>query len=796
MTMTPVVTIIIAVFLAGWMAIGAWLMFAGRTKYHQASVTRKTVRRLFRMMDEAPAIPVLVRSDGRIEASERLADWLGLEKLPHYLSELGPGADESSDSEVLDQAPGGLTAEQISNLISLVERTQKSGQGFVVSFGLPSSGRVLAFKGALGDPQVLPGGSALLWVFDQSDSQQEVRELREEALRNQAQFLALADIVKIAPIPIWYRDSDGRLLLVNDAYARATGAKSPDNAVRDEVELIESVDGLTAAQIAQQVATHRLPAERIVAATIAGERRSVKIVDLPSGNHGVAGYAIDVEEVEDLAREFRAFKSAQRSMLDQLSVGVGQFDRHRELIFANQPFRRIFKLHSGAAAQKLEFSRFLDNARDDGRLPEMRDFPAWRDDILQWFTRDTLIQERWPLIDGTHLRIVGQPMPDGGLVLIAEDQTEALAVAAQSDMLLRTRTATLDSLFEALAVFSHDGRLQMWNRSFAQTWGIEPALLDEHPNVRVLVTAIKQHLINDDLATDIENVIRSATLDRQNRGGRLGLKDGRTLEFAGVPLPDGNGLLTTLDVTANEKVETALRERNAALEAADEVKTRFLSNMSYELRTPLTSIGGFAEMMQAGLAGPLSVQGQEYTQAILDSVARLTDQVENILDLSQSEAGLMPMNSVEVDCDAFLAAICSERLEVAKRAEVTLDFRPQNAACPIHVDKRQMARAVTHLVNNAIAVSPRGGVVIMRALMKGGVLHIIISDKGRGMTQAEINRAIGDDSHVALRHPGEKDEAHGLGLKLAKQLIEAHGGNLKITSEVGVGTIATIVLPP
>ena len=108
-------------------------------------------------------------------------------------------------------------------------------------------------------------------------------------------------------------------------------------------------------------------------------------------------------------------------------------------------------------------------------------------------------------------------------------------------------------------------------------------------------------------------------------------------------------MLTSLDITDSQKAEAALIERNEALVEADAVKTRFLANMSYEFRTPLTSITGFAEMLREGVAGELSDTGREYVTAILDSTARLSQQIEAVLDLTQSEAGLMPLASEDVE---------------------------------------------------------------------------------------------------------------------------------------------------
>merc|ERR1712023_462370 len=123
------------------------------------------------------------------------------------------------------------------------------------------------------------------------------------------------------------------------------------------------------------------------------------------------------------------------------------------------------------------FERLLDAARDAGRVPEVRDFPAWRRERAAWFASGHTQEEAWSLADGTHLRIVAQPIPDGGLLLIVEDRTEQLRLSAMRDTLLRTRTATFDSLFESIAVFAPDGRMQLWNRRFTADWGLDSEFL-------------------------------------------------------------------------------------------------------------------------------------------------------------------------------------------------------------------------------------------------------------------------------------------------------------------------------
>ena len=785
MTLNPTALVLIGLLLSAWTVAAAWAVLAARRREKRAESGQRQARRLARMVDESPAVPLLVRADGRIEAPQRLANWLGLEVVPQFLTELDGGR--------IDGGGGGLTDEQLRELTDAVRRCQRTANPFRMVITPKGSKRSLALRGHLADPQISPGGAALVWVFDFSDSESELVQLRDEARRAQEDFAALVGLIEAAPMPMWFRGPDGELRLVNSAYVEAVAGDDARQVVADGVELVESVDGLSAKQVALQAASKNLPIERIVAATIKGERRSLRVSDLPLGQEGVAGYAVDIEDMEQLGRDFRAFRDAQRSMLDQLSAGVAQFDARRQLTFANQPFLRIFGLKPAVLVDPSPFERLLDLARDGGRVPEARDFPAWRREKAEWFLASAAQEEAWTLADGTHLRVVAQPLPDGGLLLIAEDRTEQLRLSANRDTLLRTRTATFDSLFESIAVFAPDGKLQLWNRRFAADWGLDDRLLDGHPRIDALLERIAARLKKPERAKTVGDVVRAATLDRRQTGGRALLADGRTLEFAGVPLPDGNSLLTVLDITDSQKAEEALKQRAAALEEADALKTRFLANMSYEFRTPLTSIGGFAELLEHGLGGELSPQGREYVAAILASVERLGEQIESVLDLSQSEAGLLPLVSEEVELYPLVTKLVEDRANRIVEAGLTLDLRGDKGVGRITGDARRLARAIGHVLDNAIAATPRGGRVLVELSGRKGRARIVISDNGPGMDAPTLARAL---EGIKLSADGKAVERRqGLGLPLARQLIEAHGGTLELLSEPGQGTAAIIDLP-
>src|SRR3546814_7716035 len=184
MELSPTALALIALLLAGWTVGAAYLMVRSARRASKLEAVRASSRRLGRMLDEAPAVPMLVRTDGRIEAPDRLAGWLGLDSVPQFLSELDGGAGR------------GLSSDQLAQLSEAVRRTQKTAMPFQMAVTPPGSQRSLLLKGMLADPQVSPGGAALVWVFDFSESENELARLREAAARAQGDFAALVGLLE------------------------------------------------------------------------------------------------------------------------------------------------------------------------------------------------------------------------------------------------------------------------------------------------------------------------------------------------------------------------------------------------------------------------------------------------------------------------------------------------------------------------------------------------------------------------------------------------------------------------
>jgi signal transduction histidine kinase len=635
----------------------------------------------------------------------------------------------------------------------------------------------------------------LLWFVDASAGEEERGALALRLRQAETALNSLTQLIEAAPFPMWYRGPDLKLGLVNSAFVDAVEGDDASDVIERSAELVDAPGEEGAAASALKARDSGKVISRMQPAIIRGERRMLRIVDVPLANGAVAGFAIDVQDLEDARAELGRYIESQRELADRMTAGTAQFDADRSLSFFNRPFAVMTQLDPEWLAEGPEFDRVIDRMREQQRLPEVRDFPAWKEERRGWFTSaDEVIEEEWMLANGDHVRVVAQPLPDGGLRLFLEDRTEQLRLASARDTLLRVRAATFDNLFEAISVFASDGRLYTWNRRFLEDWELDEEWLTTHPRVDELVPAMARKLVNPTSAAQIREMVRQTTNERQSASGRISMTDGRHFQFAAVPLPDGNALFTMVDVTDSTRIEAALRERATALEEADRVKTDFVANMSYELRTPLTSIGGFAELLGGGYAGDLTPKARDYVSAIVESVERLSKLINDVLDLTTGDTRGVVLEKERVD----VGGLCRAALEAAKprAAEKAQIIEADISASAGHVfgDARRLRESIEHVLQNAIAYTDRKGRIELSAGGDKKQVVISIRDNGSGIDADDLPRVFNRFDRVA--EAGVRGEAAlGLGLPLTQQFIEAHGGTVELESETGKGTTVTIAIP-
>ncbi len=536
------------------------------------------------------------------------------------------GAPQSF-ADLLDR----FVAADVTVLDRAVARLRIDGTGFDVRLRLAKTGQAIAVRGQrlAGNQGTTPGdrvwGDAV-WFTDGA--------ARDAAEREQARLKAVLDAL---PLPIWRRDAALHLTEANRAFAAAIGA-APDAPASELRELV----GADPARALAEAALKDGQASERRHVVVNGSRRWLEVSETRLGDSGdLLGVVRDLTELEAAEATLQRHEAGQVAVLNRVAAAIAIYGADRQLNFFNSAFTQLWHLEEDWLAKRPLIEEVMEHLRERRRLPEVADFRTFRRQLVAQFTSLIAPQEELlHLPDGHTLRLVVSPHPQGGLIYAYEDVTDRLALERSYNTLIAVQRETLDNLHEGIAVFGSDGRLKLSNPPYAALWHLAADDVASAPHVSQLADKFR-NLLDDgvDWPERKARLVGRLTADRPS-STTLHRHDGSVLQAVTVPLPDGNTLLSYLDVTDSSRVESALRERTEALEAASRLKSEFLANVSYELRTPLTSITGYAEMLtNKTYAGELAPRQLEYAHNILESAQQFTRLVDDILDLATIEAG-------------------------------------------------------------------------------------------------------------------------------------------------------------
>ncbi len=264
--------------------------------------------------------------------------------------------------------------------------------------------------------------------------------------------------------------------------------------------------------------------------------------------------------------------------------------------------------------------------------------------------------------------------------------------------------------------------------------------------------------------------------------------------LSAVRLADGGVIGFCQDTTERRAYEATLKAAKKTAEDASLAKSHFLANMSHELRTPLNSVIGFSGAMSEQIWGPLPERYLEYARLISQSGEHLLGIIGDLLDMSRIEAGKTQLSLEEVDVGIILTEVLSIVSAQAESNDVRIALAPDFRPCRIDADPIRIRQIFINLLSNAVKFSPHGSVTISTDCDEKSH-RIVIADTGIGMNAADIATALQPFGQVESRAETRRFQGTGLGLPLANQLVELHGGRLDIRSKRGEGTTVTVVLP-
>ncbi len=706
---------------------------------------------------------------------------------------LSPDAAALLGIGTADELVGGLDAPE---LAAALDRLRRDGEPFRCAATAPG-GRSLILTGRRGAADSARPDSArpdfarpdfarcdVVWIEDVTASLADARARDDARVAAEASLAELRAAADALPLPVWLRDRDLRLSWCNRAYGRAVDSDAAA-VLAGQTELTPGGAGRALAERARSggfAQSERVPT------VIGTERRLLEVTEapLPFGAEGggtlVVGYALDLTPLEELRGELGRHLAAHAEVLERLGSAIAVFGPDTRLKFFNQAYARLWDLDKSWLRGEPTNAEVLEELRSRRRLPEYADYQTFKRERLTRYTHLVEpMEELLHLPDGTTLRHMAAPHPLGGLITILEDVTNTLALESSYNTLIAVQQETLDNLAEGIAVFGGDGRLKLSNPAFARVWDLADEDLQGEPHIADVIEHMRPLLVEEsDPAGDgwdaLKDELIGATLERTVRSGRVERTDGSVVEFSTLPLPDGAVLNSYLDVTDGARLEAALRASNAALEAADQLKGEFIANVSHHLRTPLNGIIGFAGLLANQCFGDLNPRQLEYVKATLNAGERMLELIDDVVDLTSLGAGVTTLERGPVDVPDLLDSVAGLTREWARREGLKLDVAIPPGLGQIEGDGKRLKQALFTLVVAAIRNPPADRRIRLSGERQDGTVTLSVSG-------------------AAAPGEGDSQGAAALGLSLARNVVERHGGRLEMDQTTGRGARIRCVMP-
>jgi signal transduction histidine kinase len=620
----------------------------------------------------------------------------------------------------------------------------------------------------------------------QTGAPTDIEKLMAENTRLKMEARRYANIINSSINPIWQRGLDLNIVYCNLAFTEVAEETAESVIAVGDMELYRGHRSL--AQKALETGQEQFERRHII---VGGERRLYMIRELPMKGEGVIGYATHIGELEQAQEEIQRHVSALRDLLESSTSAMAIYGRDSKLKFYNFAFVNLWKMDESWLDTEPSYGDILEVMRDKRKLPEQANFKAFKQAQTKLFT--TLIEpqeEFFYLPDGKTLRVIAIPHALGGILFAYEDVTDRLALERSYNTLIAVQRETLDNLHEGIAVFAETGRLTLSNPIFHQLWKLDAEFTATEPHIREVFGRTESYFKTDDWPRYLESLV-ARFQQRRHLSLRFERADGSVVDCSAVPLPDGATLLSFIDVTDSMLVERSLRERTEALETADRMKTEFLANMSYELRSPLTSISGFSEMLSYEYAGALNAAQKGYVSGIYQSSQHLAKLIGDIIDLATIEAGFLKLDmqpfAVREAIDSVLALL-AERLK-QKDIFITVDIAP--GVTQLVADEMRVKQILINLLANAVRVTKSNGHIALRITDEAGEIRMVVHDGGPGMDEQRRAKLF-DPFFRGAQAPGTESV---LSLSLVKRFMELHGGSVTVDSELGKGTQIICIFP-
>lgn len=375
---------------------------------------------------------------------------------------------------------------------------------------------------------------------------------------------------------------------------------------------------------------------------------------------------------------------------------------------------------------------------------------------------------------------------------------------------------TMDSIDQGFAVWNADKRLVLWSKRCVDFW-YYPKELKAGIHMRDLLKHIAEQgaFGKGDIDNMVENELSRVIDAGGNADEIFGMLDGRKIHIRRYPLESGGYVSVYTDVTEREQANEELKNSHNELERrifertyelvkardeavlANQSKSEFMANMSHELRTPLNAIIGFSQLAETETYGPIGDPNYKENASIVASAGEhLLKLISDILDLSKIEANAMTLHEEDVDLKEISESVSSILQRPASQSNVGLNFNIDSDLPLLHCDHLRVKQMILNLADNAIKFTESGGSVEIKfEQMSDKSIQIVVSDTGIGISEADLKFVMTPFNQVKSNTMVRRGEGIGLGLSVVSHLMELHGGELLLKSDLGKSTTATLQFP-
>jgi signal transduction histidine kinase len=593
-------------------------------------------------------------------------------------------------------------------------------------------------------------------------------------------------------------DPKRRLLLANPRFA-ALMSLPPDRLVAGfafdaMLRLMETREEFASPEGVTFIASLRDAAPGVAWST-RRQRSDGRLIDIMLDPLPDGGCAISVSDITAQAQaEDEASRRARLLDLVLLNVphGICVYGPDHRVAMFNDTYNKVMEgapLKVGDALDDI-----IRRRADAGEYGEGRPDTVFAEQMAHDIGRPQMRRRVRP--NGTAIDVRTAPLPDGGHISVVTDISALVQAEAELRRRAEEMSTMLGNIHHGIMLWGPNRQLVASNPVAADLLDLPPGLLTPGRLESEVIDGMARlgHFgppgVESERARALVEVDRTVPFERE-----IVSRSGRVLFAQSNPAPGGGWISTFTDITKMRETESELRRAKELAEAANQAKSRFLATMSHELRTPLNAIIGFSDAMARENGDVPAELVAEYSGQINEAGKQLLSLINIILDVARIESGRFEPNADIVDVAKAIRLAVRQSGNAAQAGEVSVVPEVPEDLPRLRGDERRIIQALSQIVSNAVKFTEEGGCVqIQSGLTPEADLFISVTDTGIGIPEAELERVFEPftqlDGSLSRRYPGA-----GLGLFTARAVVTAHGGQLQLTSQPGVGTAARIVLP-